>query len=207
MEHTAPAVARDLRASRLVLGSLAVVIAAVVGVFGHPSVSSSAASSGRLLRSDHSVVLGEADGVVDGSASVFDDDVPAVSNLDPRLLAALRRAASAAQEDGVGLRVNSGWRSPEYQEQLLREAVSKYGSAEQAARWVATPDTSPHVSGQAVDVGPSDASAWLSRHGAEYGLCQIYGNEAWHYELRSDAIVHGCPHPYADPAHDPRLQR
>jgi len=186
---------------------VAVVVAVIVGVLGQPDVFSSAASSGEVLRSDHRGVLGEADGVVADSASVFDDDVPAVSNLDPGLLDALRRAARDAEEDGVELRVNSGWRSPEYQEQLLREAVSKYGSAEEAARWVATPDTSPHVSGQAVDVGPSDATAWLSRHGAEYGLCRIYGNEAWHYELRSDAVVHGCPQLYADPAHDPRMQR
>ena len=31
------------------------------------------------------------------------------------------------------------------------------------------------------------ATAWLSEHGAAYGLCQIYGNEPWHYELRPDA--------------------
>ena len=49
------------------------------------------------------------------------------------------------------------------------------------------------MSGDAVDIGPSDATAWLSEHGAEYGLCQIYRNEPWHYELRPDAIDHGCP--------------
>ena len=85
--------------------------------------------------------------------------------------------------------VNSGWRSPEYQEQLLREAVSKYGSEAEAARWVATPDTSAHVSGDAVDIGPSDAAAWLSEHGAAYGLCQIYRNEPWHYELRPEPSI------------------
>ena len=87
------------------------------------------------------------------------------------------------------------------------EAVSKYGSEAEAARWVATPDTSAHVSGDAVDIGPSDATAWLSEHGAEYGLCQIYGNEPWHYELRPEAVDHGCPPMYADPTHDPRMQR
>jgi len=72
---------------------------------------------------------------------------------------------------------------------------------------VAAPSTSAHVSGDAVDIGPSDAAAWLSRHGAEYGLCQIYGNEPWHYELRRDAAAHGCPAMYADAAHDPRMRR
>ena len=55
--------------------------------------------------------------------------------------------------------------------------------------------------------GPFDATAWLSEHGSEYGLCQIYGNEPWHYELRPEAIDHGCPPMYADPTHDPRMQQ
>ena len=129
-----------------------------------------------------------------------------VANLDPALLGALRQAATDAAGDGVELVVNSGWRSPEHQEQLLQEAVSKYGSREEAARWVASAETSPHVSGDAVDVGPSAATAWLSEHGAAYGLCQIYVNEPWHYELRPEAIGQGCPAMYADPTHDPRMQ-
>ncbi|MCX4672939.1 M15 family metallopeptidase [Streptomyces sp. NBC_01381] len=137
----------------------------------------------------------------------LDDSSPAVTNLDPGLLKALRQAATAAADDGVEFHVNSGWRSPEHQNQLLREAVSKYGSEEEAARWVATAETSPHVSGDAVDIGRSDATAWLSEHGAEYGLCQIYKNEPWHYELRTDAIDRGCPRMYADPTQDPRMQQ
>jgi LAS superfamily LD-carboxypeptidase LdcB len=130
-----------------------------------------------------------------------------VANLDPALLGALRQAATAAADDGVAVEVNSGWRSPAYQNQLLREAVSTYGSEEAAAQWVATADTSPHVSGDAVDLGPFVATAWLSEHGARYGLCQIYRNESWHYELRPAAIDHGCPPMYADPTHDPRMQQ
>src|SRR5207302_7621938 len=103
--------------------------------------------------------------------------------------------------------VDSGWRSPKYQEQLLREAISKYGSEAEAARWVATPDTSAHVAGDAVDIGPSAATTWLSKHGATYGLCQIYRNEPWHYELRPEAVDHGRPRMYADPTHDPRMQQ
>ena len=118
---------------------------------------------------------------------------PGVANLDPDLLGALRQAATDAADDGVELSVDSGRRSPEYQEQLLREAVTKYGSEEEAARWVAAPTRSAHVSGDAVDIGPPTAAAWLSEHGATYGLCQIYGNEPWHYELRPEAVDHGCP--------------
>jgi D-alanyl-D-alanine carboxypeptidase len=206
MAHTARARPEELRSGTLLLAGVAVVVATLVGVVGHPTALSSATSLGDVLHSDPTGAVGEADGVVAGSASVLDDDVPAVSNLDQDLLVALRRAGKDAAQDGVELEVNSGWRSPAYQEQLLREAVAKYGSEAEAARWVATSATSPHVSGDAVDVGPS-ASAWLSRHGADYGLCQIYRNEAWHFELRSEAVGHGCPRMYVDAAHDPRMQR
>jgi hypothetical protein len=157
------------------------------------------------LRGGHEGAVGEADGVVPHGLTVFDDEVPAVADLDPALLGALRQAATDAARAGVTFYVTSGWRSPAYQQQLLREAVSKYGSLAEAARWVASPKTSAHVSGDAVDMG-SAAAAWLSRHGARYGLCEIYRNEPWHYELRPEAIDRGCPVMYADPTHDPRMQ-
>jgi LAS superfamily LD-carboxypeptidase LdcB len=138
--------------------------------------------------------------------TVFDDDIPGVANLDPGLLGALRHAATDAAGDGVEFLVNSGWRSPAYQERLLHQAISKYGSPREAARWVATPATSPHVSGDAVDLGPAKARQWLSEHGANYGLCQIYRNEPWHYELRTEATGRHCPPRYADPTQDPRMQ-
>jgi D-alanyl-D-alanine carboxypeptidase len=160
-----------------------------------------------VLRPEHRRALGQADGIVPDGTTVFDDEIPGVANLDQRLLKALRRAATDAARDGVEFRVTSGWRSAEYQERLFHEAISDYGSEKEAARWVATPNTSPHVSGDAVDIGSSDATAWLSEHGARYGLCQIYRNEPWHFELRSGAIDDGCPRMYADPTHDPRMQQ
>ena len=159
------------------------------------------------LRREHRGALGVADGVIPDDTTVFDDDVPAVANLDADLLRAFRHAATDAAADGVELLVNSGWRSQKDQEQLFREAVSKYGSKEEASRWVATPGTSAHESGDAVDIGPSKAATWLSRHGAAYGLCQIYNNEPWHYELRPEAVDHGCPTRYADPTQDPRMHQ
>jgi FtsP/CotA-like multicopper oxidase with cupredoxin domain len=187
----------------------AIVGAAIVGILGYQTLAYSTSSSATPIRSlpdlNHGG-LGEADGAVPDGTTVF-DDIPAVANLDPDLRAALRRAATDAAVDGVEFYVNSGWRAPGYQEQLLRDAIAKYGSAAEAARWVATPQTSAHVSGNAVDIGRSDATAWLSEHGAGYGLCQIYRNEPWHYELRPEAVDHGCPPMYADPSHDPRLQQ
>jgi zinc D-Ala-D-Ala carboxypeptidase len=206
MTDSEPARTTTRRMPRILVAGLLVVVAAIAAARGDPllaSSSSTAASAIDLLRSEHRGALGEADGVVPDGTTVFDDGVPGVANLDPALLAALRRAATDAAGDGVELFVNSGWRSPAYQEQLFQEAVAQYGSDKEAARWVATPSTSAHVSGHAVDVGPSAAAAWLSAHGAEYGLCQVYGNEPWHYELRPEAIDLGCPPPYADAAHAP----
>ncbi len=145
------------------------------------------------------------EGTVPPGTTVFDDDVAAVSRLDAELRDALRAASTAAREDGVEVRINSGWRSAALQERLRRDAVETYGSAAEAARWVATAETSPHVSGDAVDIGPWEAAEWLGRHGAAYGLCQIYINEAWHFELRAEAPTQGCPRMYLDPTEDPRM--
>jgi zinc D-Ala-D-Ala carboxypeptidase len=195
-------------------------IAAVLGPQLLASSSSRASSSStaaspidvprsehRGPRSGHGGALGQAGGAVPDGTTVFDGGIPGVANLDPALLGALRQAATDAAGGGVEFVVDSGWRSPEYQKQLFRQAVSKYGSEADAARWVATPNRSAHVSGDAVDIGPSGAAAWLSEHGAAYGLCQIYRNEPWHYELRPEAVDDGCPAMYADPTHDPRMQQ
>ncbi|WP_415950092.1 M15 family metallopeptidase [Streptomyces sp. KLOTTS4A1] len=168
-----------------------------------PSSSPSPSDGTARPRPDHRP-LGQADGAVPSGTRVF-DDLPAVSNLEPALRTALRRAATDAAKAGVTFTVNSGWRSAAYQEELFRKAIAEHGSKEEAARWVATPATSQHVSGKAVDLGTFRATTWLSGHGAAYGLCQIYRNEPWHYELRPAATSHGCPPMYADPTDDPRM--
>jgi zinc D-Ala-D-Ala carboxypeptidase len=215
---------RRIRIRRIGVTGLLVVIAAIAAVsYQWPASSSSTAArhihvprreyraplgeTGGAAPDGRLGALGEADGAVPDGTTVFDDEIPGVAKLNSDLLGALRRAAADAAGDGVSFYVESGWRSRAYQERLLREAISKYGSEEQATRWVATPDTSAHVSGNAVDIGPSGAAAWLSERGAAYGLCRIYRNEPWHYELRPEAIDHGCPAMYADPTQDPRTQR
>jgi len=210
MTYSEPTRTTTRRIPRILVAGLLVVVAANAAALGYPlltSSSSTAASPIDVPRGEHRGALGEADGVVPDGTTVFDYEIPAVANLDPDLLGALRQAATDAADDGVQFFVTSGWRSSEYQNQLLGEAISEYGSEEEAAQWVASADTSPHVSGDAIDIGHFDATAWLSEHGAKYGLCQIYRNEPWHYELRPKAIDHGCPPMYADPTHDPRMQR
>jgi LAS superfamily LD-carboxypeptidase LdcB len=194
MTHSASARTTSRRTPGPLTVGLLVVITGIVGTLVHQAATASAPE------------VTEADGVLPDRVTVFDEQYPGITNLDPDLLRALREAATKAADDGITVYVNSGWRSRAYQDELLHEAVSTYGSEAEAARWVATPDTSPHVSGEAVDVGDTDATSWLSRHGAEEGLCQIYRNEPWHVELRPAAVGHGCPPVYADPTQDPRMQ-
>ncbi|GAA1824583.1 D-alanyl-D-alanine carboxypeptidase family protein [Agromyces salentinus] len=214
--HPPARTARRLR-PLLLLGPVVAIALLAVAISAPRSDSSSASPS---AADGSSVDLappaqpsrGDGDDADDGDGRLADgvtvfDDVAALANLDPGLLAALRLAATDAGDEGIAFMLNSGWRSPEYQDELLREAIAEYGSAEEAARWVATAGTSPHVSGDAVDLGQVDAVDWLSQHGAAYGLCQVYDNEPWHWELRPDAVTSGCPATYADPTEDPRMRR
>lgn len=124
--------------------------------------------------------------------SLSDDQVPAIAQLDPALREAMTRAEADAGVEGLQFQVMSGWRSHEYQEWLLDDAIETYGSEELARQYVATPERSTHVTGHGIDIGPLDAQFWLIEHGAAYGICQTYANERWHFEL---ATVPGgvCP--------------
>ncbi|WP_221177311.1 M15 family metallopeptidase [Nocardioides marmoriginsengisoli] len=134
---------------------------------------------------------------LDDTPSPFDLDDPQVSRLDPQLLKAVQAAARDAGADGVRFWITSGWRSRAKQQALFDAAVVKYRSVEEARRYVSTPDKSAHVTGDAVDIGPTEADSWLAQHGSDYGLCQSFANEIWHFEL---AVEPGgtCPAPIPD---------
>jgi D-alanyl-D-alanine carboxypeptidase len=131
------------------------------------------------------------------SISPFDDANPAIANLDPKLRSAIQAAAKDAYRTGISFRVNSGWRSPTYQQRLLDRAIATYGSEQVARRYVSTPEKSAHVKGHAIDIGPTAADGWLSQHGNRYGLCQTYATEIWHFEL-STTPGGACPAMIAD---------
>ncbi len=124
--------------------------------------------------------------------SPYDVANPAVGNLDPVLLGAVQQAAAAAAADGVAMTITSGWRSVQFQQQLLDEAVLTHGSLGAALAFVQTPEVSRHVLGHAVDIGGPEADQWLIVNGSRFGLCQIYANEPWHFELATDAVGN-CP--------------
>jgi hypothetical protein len=160
------------------LGALVVVLALLVTACG-----SSEPDPVDPVERGPSVVRQLADGSPDIPGRPPRGGDPSVDRLDPDLLAAVKAAMRDARADGVAMTITSGWRSGAHQQRLFDEAVAEYGSESEASRWVAPPDSSAHVTGDAVDIGPQEADAWLVEHGAAYGLCQIFANEAWHFEL------------------------
>lgn len=187
----------SLNAVRRWAATAAVAAVLVSGGCASQEAGGGGAAAGRL--SFGSEPLTEEDGFVPvGEGLEVDADVPALANLDPELLAAVQEAAADALDAGIDVViVTGGWRSERYQEHLWEEALREHGGEEEASRWVASPEESTHVSGDAVDIGYTNAADWFSRFGHEYGLCQTYANELWHYEL---AVEPGepCPHPVSD---------
>ncbi|MFG2918494.1 M15 family metallopeptidase [Kitasatospora sp. NPDC048298] len=191
------------RRRRLAAGASAAAVLALAGACAAdpPRTEAVLRSLAATVTAQPTAAGAEADGEIpDGrTLSPFDTEAPAVRNLDGPLLEALRRAAGDARAEGIEMTVTSGWRNKAYQQRLLDKAVIKYGSVEQARKFVNTPEKSAHVSGKAVDVGPTNADYWLIQHGARYGLCQVYNNEIWHFELLTRPGG-TCPAPLPDAA-------
>ena len=131
-------------------------------------------------------------GLVDAGASTASakplvspakESAAGTDGLDPLLAAAYTLAESEAHSQGVQLWINSGFRTWAEQDQLWRDAIVTYGSPEQARHWVLPPAESTHVSGHAIDVGPQSGAAWLEANGTRWGLCRMYANEWWHFEV------------------------
>ncbi|MCV7195512.1 M15 family metallopeptidase [Mycobacterium angelicum] len=175
---------------------VAVAVAASAMAFGFAAPSDPPALP--VVLADHTVAMDPALDPGDGSLpdghtlTPFDVQDPAIGRLDPALLRAIQAAATAAAADGITIAINSGWRSAEFQQQLLDNAVRTYGSMAVARQYVQTPTLSKHVIGEAVDVGGAGADQWLMANGARFGLCRIYANEVWHFELAADEAGN-CP--------------
>jgi D-alanyl-D-alanine carboxypeptidase len=175
-----------------------VAVAIAIGIaFG--SLATPDPAPGPPIRlADHTVPLDPPTDPGDGSLpdgnalSPFDVQDPAIGRLEPALLGAIQSAATAAAADGITMTVTSGWRSAEFQQRLLDNAIRTYGSYDAARQYVQTPAMSKHVIGEAVDVGGVGADQWLIAKGSRFGLCRIYANELWHFELATDAAGN-CP--------------
>ena len=100
-----------------------------------------------------------------------------------------RDAALAARVVSIARSVRYMRREPP---RTLDSAIQTYGSFDAARQYVQTPAASKHVTGQAVDIGGDAADQWLIANGPGFGLCRIYANEVWHFELAADAYGN-CP--------------
>ena len=94
-------------------------------------------------------------------------------------------AQAAAKKEGVSLQITSGYRSLSRQKYLFDQAIRKYGSYKEAAKWVSPPEISHHPLGLAIDVNypkNPETAKWLEINGYKFGLCRVFKNEWWHFE-------------------------
>lgn len=128
---------------------------------------------------------------VGGAAAREDSFTGLRAEMQERLAAMLQ---AAEQELGPGaLRITSAYRSPELQAQLYAKALERYGSEEEARRWVAPPGRSQHNFGTAVDFANAEGSLlrdpnsreaqWLRENAARFGLSVPMDWEPWQVEL------------------------
>ena len=108
-----------------------------------------------------------------------------IKDIHPKLEIRFKAARAAARTQGITLYIASGYRTLERQAYLFAQAIKKYGSETEAARWVLPPYVSHHPLGLAIDVNyPNDrkGAKWLDRNGSRFGLCRTFDNEWWHFE-------------------------
>ncbi len=112
--------------------------------------------------------------------------------------------AEQAEEDGIHLLIDSGYRSVWYQKKIFKRQMEKGKSFAEIARFVAPPGYSEHVLGRAADFSPSnwrfadtDAYRWLGENAGNYGFVETYpennpNGEPWE-------ASHWCYHPPSKP--------
>lgn len=88
------------------------------------------------------------------------------------------KMATAAQQAGVTLLVNSGFRTDEEQSELYD--LYRSGRGPLASR----PGTSNHQSGHALDLDTRSPQVrrWLQRYAFRFGFRRTVASERWHYE-------------------------
>ena len=91
----------------------------------------------------------------------------------PDVAVAFDRMAAAARKDGIGLVINSAYRSDAEQAQLFAENPDP--------RWVAPPGQSLHRCATELDLGPPSAYGWLAANAGRYGFLRRYPWEPWHF--------------------------
>ena len=128
-------------------------------------------------------------------------DVPGGEKVDERIYEPLMAMLEAAEREGLGPFVASGYRTQEKQQSLYDEKIQEYRAqgypaeeaVRQAQKWVAVPGTSEHQLGIAVDINGAvwEVYTWLQENSYKYGFIFRYpgektdltgtAEEVWHY--------------------------
>ncbi len=126
-----------------------------------------------------------------------------MQRLTPEAAAKWQQMVQAAAGKGVRLLIVSGFRSCEYQADLIRKKITAGQPIGEILKVSAAPGYSQHHTGKAVDIATpgsrplteefetSDAFEWLTRHAAKYGFSMSYPRdnafgfvfEPWHWSL------------------------
>lgn len=126
-----------------------------------------------------------------------------MQRLTPEAAASWQQMQEAAAADGIRLMIASGFRSFDYQAELIRNKLGAGQTLEEILAVNAAPGFSQHHTGTAVDIvtpgsrpltedfESSDAFRWLTANAAGHGFSMTYprGNrngivyEPWHWAL------------------------
>ena len=126
-----------------------------------------------------------------------------VQRLTPETAAKWQQMVEAAAGNGIRLLIVSGFRSYEYQAELIRKKIIAGQAIGEILKVSAAPGYSQHHTGKAVDIATpgsrplteefetSDAFEWLTRHATKYGFSMTYPRdnvfgfvfEPWHWSL------------------------
>lgn len=126
--------------------------------------------------------------------------------LQPTAAKRWRAMQQAAARDGIELLIISGFRSIDYQTQLLRRKVESGRSLQEALTVIAPPGCSEHHTGCAIDIGTPGAPPveesfeltaafkWLEAQAAKWGFHMTYPRdnewgfiyEPWHWRFHHD---------------------
>jgi D-alanyl-D-alanine carboxypeptidase len=126
-----------------------------------------------------------------------------MQQLTPEAAGKWQHLVEAAANSGIRLLIVSGFRSYEYQAELIRKKIAAGQPIETILKVSAAPGYSQHHTGRAVDIATpgsrplteefetSDAFKWLTENAAEYGFSMTYPRdnafgfvfEPWHWAL------------------------